>query len=360
MVSMAQSYPPGHPPASKGRRRFALFVAICTLGLIFAGGLVTSKDAGLSVPDWPLSYGSLNPEGWFQIENVRAEHGHRLIAGSVAILTLILTIWTWRTDPRRSVRLLGLFMMAAIMAQALLGGLTVLFLLPTPISVSHALLGQAFLCLTWAMALVTSPSWSKGAEPAPDPANPALRSLCLGFTAVIFVQLTLGALMRHTASGLAIYDFPLSYGHLIPPLDEASLAEINVERRRLELGNVAAGQILIHFAHRLWAIVVCGIGAWLVARIFGRHGKQGALVWPVLFIAALLALQVVLGILTVLSMKNPHVATAHVAVGAALLAASVVVCLQSFRLVGQFAPTLSPSAGGAETSQTSRPNEVAP
>ena len=120
--------------------RYACLVALCTLGLVFAGALVKSKAAGLSVPDWPTSYGSLNPPGWFQIENIRAEHGHRLIAGIVAILTLILAVWVWRVDPRRPVRWFAVATFAVVFAQALLGGLTVLFFLPVSISSAHTVI----------------------------------------------------------------------------------------------------------------------------------------------------------------------------------------------------------------------------
>src|SRR5580693_394707 len=142
--------------------RYTTFVAASTVLLLVAGGLVTSTGSGLSVPDWPTSY------GWsmftFPMRNMVGgifyEHGHRLIASSVGFLTIVLTIWLWRAEPRRWVRELGLTALGAVVLQGLLGGITVLFFLPTAISTAHAGLAQIFFGLTVAIALVTSPSWN--------------------------------------------------------------------------------------------------------------------------------------------------------------------------------------------------------
>src|SRR2546426_3568124 len=122
-----------------GLHRFALFTAGCTLLLLVAGALVTSNDAGLSVPDWPLSYGSLTPP---MVGGIRYEHSHRLIASFVGLLTIVLAIWLWLREPRPWVRRLGLVALGAVIAQGVLGGLTVWFFLPVPISVAHASLAQ--------------------------------------------------------------------------------------------------------------------------------------------------------------------------------------------------------------------------
>lgn len=321
--------------------RYAVALACATLGLVFAGGLVTSKGAGLAVPDWPLSYGTLMPEGWFRAENVRAEHSHRMIAGTIGLATLILTIWIWWVEPRRWVRFAALGALLTVIAQAILGGLTVLHMLPAPISVSHALLGQTFFCLTIALAVFTSPAWRKAPptlEPGPGIHLPKLSAL---FVAAVFIQLFLGAVMRHTESGLALYEFPLSQeGRLIPDTGEIALHNFNIDREfeevngeRLGLEPVTAGQIWIHFAHRAWALVVVFFGLWCGGRIFRRHADSGALLFPALFIWILLTLQIMLGALTVLSLKNPHITTAHVAVGAAILGLSVLMLLQSTRMV---------------------------
>lgn len=328
-------------PPSPWLHRYAVVLACATLGLVFAGGLVTSKGAGLAVPDWPLSYGTLMPEGWFRAENVRAEHSHRMIAGTIGIATLILTIWIWIAEPRRWIRFTALGALLAVVTQAVLGGLTVLNMLPAPLSVSHALLGQTFFCLTIGLAVFTSPSWRKP-PPTLEPGRGLhLPKLCFFFVAVVFIQLFLGAVMRHTESGLALYEFPLSQeGRLIPATDERSLHNFNIEREfserngeRLGLDAVTAGQVWIHFAHRAWALVVVFFGVWCGLRIFRRHSDSGALLFPALFIWILLALQIMLGALTVLSLKNPHITTAHVAVGAAILGLGVLMTLQATRMV---------------------------
>lgn len=321
--------------------RYAVALACATLGLVFAGGLVTSKGAGLAVPDWPLSYGTLMPEGWFRAENVRAEHSHRMIAGTIGIATLILTIWIWRVELRRWVRFTALGALLAVIAQAILGGLTVLHMLPAPISVSHALLGQTFFCLTVALAVFTSPAWRKTPPTLESGRGLHLPKLCFLLVTVIFIQLFLGAVMRHTESGLALYDFPLSQeGRLIPATDEVALHNFNIDREfeevrgeRLGLEPVTAGQIWIHFAHRAWAFVVVFFALWCGMRIFRRHSDTAALLFPALFIWILLALQIMLGALTILSFKNPHITTAHVAVGAAILGLGVLLTLQATRMV---------------------------
>jgi heme a synthase len=339
--------------------RFAIALACATLGLVFAGGLVTSKGAGLAVPDWPLSYGTLMPEGWFRAENVRAEHSHRMIAGTIGIAMLILAIWIWRAEPRRWVRFLALAALMTVVTQAILGGITVLKLLPTSVSVSHALLGQTFFCLTVTLAVVTSPSWRRVApalEPGP---GIALRYLCIFFVAAVFLQLFLGAVMRHTDSGLAIYTFPLAHGHVIPKTDPVSLHNLNVDRIyktdgewRLGLEAVTAWQVWIHFAHRAWAIAVSAIALWVGVRIFRRYNASAALFFPALFVWILLVFQIILGALTVLSYKNPHITTAHVATGALILGLGVLMTLQSIRLVPR---RTAPAATAARRASSTSP-----
>ena len=144
--------------------RFAKFVAACTVLLILAGSLVTSNDAGLSVPDWPTSYGwsmfTFPPSMW--VANILYEHGHRLIASTVGFLTIILAAWLWMADSRRWMRFLGLAALGAVVAQGVLGGLTVLFFLPPAISTAHAALAEIFFCITISIALFTSPEWIHG------------------------------------------------------------------------------------------------------------------------------------------------------------------------------------------------------
>src|SRR5438105_3455323 len=139
--------------------RYAVLWSFCTLFLVVAGGLVTSNDAGLSVPDWPLSYGKLMPpmEG-----GILYEHGHRMVATTVGLLTMVSAIWLFRADRRKWLRWLGVAALMAVILQGVLGGLTVLYLLPWWISTAHACLAQLFFSTTVAMALFTSRFWRHG------------------------------------------------------------------------------------------------------------------------------------------------------------------------------------------------------
>src|SRR3990167_7036857 len=143
---------------------FAAFVAAATALLIFAGGLVTSTGSGLSVPDWPTTY------GWFMftfpldkmVGGIRYEHTHRLIASTVGFLILVLAIWLRRAGPPLWGPPVGYIALGAVVTQGVLGGITVLWFLPDPISIAHASLAQIVFCLTVAIALVTSRGWTRG------------------------------------------------------------------------------------------------------------------------------------------------------------------------------------------------------
>jgi cytochrome c oxidase assembly protein subunit 15 len=179
--------------------RYALLVAASTLMLVIAGGLVTSNDAGLSVPDWPLSYGKLMPtmEG-----GIFYEHGHRMVATTVGLLMLVLAIWLWSAEPRRWLRWLGAAALGVVILQGVLGGLTVLYLLPKPVSIAHACLAQLFFSATAAIALFTSPGWKQGAQVVEDSGRPPLRWLAAAAPISVLAQLALGAAVRHKAFGI--------------------------------------------------------------------------------------------------------------------------------------------------------------
>src|SRR6202161_4614616 len=170
--------------------RFAVFTACFTFLLLIAGALVTSNEAGLAVPDWPLSYGSLMPP---MVGGIFYEHGHRLIATAVGILTIVLAILLARSEPRRWVRNLGWTALGLVIAQGILGGLTVKFLLPPPISTAHATLAQLFFITIVSITLFTSPWWQSDLHQLDDTGSPRLRPLVTVTTAAIFCQLILGA-----------------------------------------------------------------------------------------------------------------------------------------------------------------------
>lgn len=292
--------------------RYACLVAAATFLLVVAGGMVTSTNSGLSVPDWPTTYGhqmfSFPLSG--MVGGIFYEHGHRLIATVVGLLTIGLCVWLWWVEPRRWVRWLGTIALGAVVLQGVLGGLTVIYLLPDAISISHAGLAQIFFLLTVTLAVVTSRSWRTPARPAVD--DPRLRRRMVLLTSVIYAQILIGATMRHTGGGLAIPDFPLSYGHLVPPFWTTAIA--------------------IHFAHRVGAVMITLlvlVGAGLIWR---RHGGRPELQWAAWLLVLLVATQVTLGALVVLTGKQPLVNTLHVATGALVLATSLVVTLRTFRL----------------------------
>jgi cytochrome c oxidase assembly protein subunit 15 len=179
--------------------RYALLLAFCTLILVTAGAAVTSKEAGLSVPDWPLSYGQVIPE---MTGGILYETGHRLIATTVGFMTIILAIWIQRVDPRKWMRRLGWFALAGVIVQGLLGGITVLWLQPPWVSTAHACLAQLFFSTTCAIALFTSKRWLNGAETVEDHGWPSLRSLAIIAPVMVLFQIALGAAFRHRAIGL--------------------------------------------------------------------------------------------------------------------------------------------------------------
>ena len=305
----ARSTNSGHATTPVALHRYAVAVAVCTGLLIFAGGLVTSTGSGLAVPDWPLSYGQIMPP---MVGNVRFEHGHRMVASTVGALTVILAIWLAKREPRAWVRRLGWTALGAVILQGLLGGLTVKMLLPAPVSVAHGTLGQTFFCLVSAIALFTSAGWTRPVTPREDAGSgPSLRTLALCTTGAVFVQLILGATMRHREAGLAIPDFPLAFGKVIPPLTN---------------GNVA-----IHFAHRVWAVVVAALAFVTAWRTLRHHGEVREIARPARLLAALVFAQLALGATTIWTHKAAVPTTFHVLNGALVLVTSLVLTLQVHR-----------------------------
>jgi cytochrome c oxidase assembly protein subunit 15 len=182
----------------RGLYRWSILLAFCTLLLVVAGAMVTSRDAGLSVPDWPLSYGKLMPkmEG-----GILYEHGHRMIATTVGLFTIVSLVWIFRVDPRKWMRTLAIAALLAVIVQGVLGGMTVLMLLPWWISAPHATLAELFFSTTVAIALFTSRRWLAGPMIVPEDANNPIRGLSLATPICVLIQLFLGAMARHKAIG---------------------------------------------------------------------------------------------------------------------------------------------------------------
>jgi cytochrome c oxidase assembly protein subunit 15 len=259
-------------------RRFTKLVATATLFLIFAGAMVTSTGSGLAVPDWPLAYGMLFPP---MIAGIFYEHGHRLIAGTVGFLTVIQALWLQRREPKRHVRILGWTSLGAVIAQGLLGGLTVKLLLPPIVSIAHAGLAEIFLCLNVSIAFCTSAfaagtlaprSGERGALSLPKGrvrGDATLRALPI----LVYLQILAGALMRHLGAGLAIPDFPTSMGRLVPRFTSTAIA--------------------VNYAHRVGGLLVAlAVIVSLVAMF-----RSGAAVMRRMgtLLAAVVALQIYLG-----------------------------------------------------------------
>jgi cytochrome c oxidase assembly protein subunit 15 len=282
-------------------------MVVAVFFLINTGAMVTSTHSGLSVPDWPLSFGGFFPR---MVGGVFYEHGHRLTALGIITLTAILAVWVWRSHESRLVKGLVVAAISAVLVQAVLGGLTVLFKLPVLISAAHAATAQLFFCLIVSVALCTSPGWKARPEGHQVSDRVAMAS-AVGLTLLVYGQIILGAVIRHEYIGLAIPDFPTSQGHWIPSFD--SWAEA------------------MNASHRLTAAGIVTLAFILGFRMLTRHGSDGWLANPAKLLMAAVCLQVVLGGLAIWSKLQPLVATSHVAGGALVLATSVVLALRTRR-----------------------------
>ncbi len=266
-----------------------------------AGALVTSNDAGLSVPDWPTSFGSFYKMPRM-VGGVRYEHGHRMVAEFVGLLTIILAVWIWRVDKRRWMRLLGLAALATVIAQGVLGGITVLYFLPPAISSAHAALAQTFFCIAVAIVLFTGRRWVEEQPRAElDQRRPALFTLTLLSIFVLYVQLILGAMFRH--HGLSWWPHVINAGVVAIVLSWTAIRAISVYPEVDAVRRPAIAMLGLMVAQLL-----LGFGAFITRVMWGRDAAQPEL--PMV-------------ISTVV----------HVAVGALLLAATVVLAIQVWRHV---------------------------
>jgi cytochrome c oxidase assembly protein subunit 15 len=288
-----------NPSYNRALHRFAVVLACWTFLLIIAGALVTSNDAGLSVPDWPTSFGSLYKIPKL-VGGVKFEHTHRMIAQVAGLLTIILAVWMWRAEKRRWMRTLGWGALGTVIAQGILGGLTVLFFLPPPISSAHAALAQTFFCLAVAVAVFTGQKWIEEQPRVEfDTRRPSLFTLTLLSIFVLYVQLILGAMFRH-------------HGMTWWP----------------------------HVAH---AVVVSFVLAWTAIRALTVYANVEAIRRPAVVMLSLVITQLCLGFMAFLTRVSwghdavqpelPMVIStvAHVAVGALLLASTVVLAIQVWR-----------------------------
>lgn len=309
---------------------YTIFVTLSIVVLICSGGMVTSKNAGLAVPDWPNSYGynmfAFPVSRW--VGGVLLEHTHRLAASAVGFFTIGLMVALAWTESRRWVKTLGYVALALVIVQGVLGGLRVR-LVADWIGIFHGCVAQAFLALVSLIALVTSRWWlTLGASNLRRPAPTALAGLSkkmLIVAVLIYVQLALGAAMRHAHAGLSIPDFPTAYGHWWPQVHRADLPALNAHRTEaLHQPPTTLAQIHLQMTHRLNAMLILGcILAVTWAAWRRREMLPDALRWLTTAGVALVAAQITLGMYTIWTNKAADVATAHVAVGASLLVWSV-------------------------------------
>jgi len=280
---------------------FAIFVACATLVVITAGALVTSNDAGLSVPDWPTSFGYLVKVPHF-VGGVRYEWSHRMVAGSLVCLTLSIAVWTLLAERRRWLRWLAAAAFCTVIAQAVLGGLTVLLFQPPAVSTAHATVAQTFFCIAVAIALFTGRKWvEEQPHPVFDARTPSLFTLTLVAIFVLYVQLILGGMFRHHG--------------------------------------------MSWWPHVLNAVVVAFVLTWTAVRAISTYSKIEAVRRPAIILLSLLIAQLGLGFAAFLtrvawgrSAAQPELpmvmaTVAHVAVGALLLATAVVLAIQVSRHV---------------------------
>jgi cytochrome c oxidase assembly protein subunit 15 len=312
----AMNFGPGRLPrhAHNWLHRYAIVLAVLTFVLIVAGANVTSKNAGLAVPDWPLSFGSVDPAGWTHEPLVRDEHGHRLIGATVGLLVIGLLIWMQFAEPRRWVRRLGYAAMVGVVAQGVLGGLRVLLAhkgIDTETSITfaivHGCVAQAFFCLAIAIALATSPRYPGGAPitaaSATDAArNRALRKWTTVLIACVYGQLVLGAVLRHKMGST----------HAV--------------------GTHIAGALVVGFCLIL-----------VVQHVFSRPQSQGPLAGPAIAAFLLYGFQILLGVTAyvllmplsqrkAMTLTQTYVPTLHVALGALILGLSFLIAFRAFAL----------------------------
>jgi cytochrome c oxidase assembly protein subunit 15 len=287
---------------------FAAIGCVWVFVLVALGAFTTSINAGMAFPDWPLSNGSLNPHGWLTDQPMFSEHAHRLSAGLMTIISLILAIWVWVTEGRAWVRQLAIFAIALCVFQAVVGGLRVLLepdqVVPLDTSLGqlfamlHACLAQALVCTLIALAVACSKGWLG----RPVPVSNGLRKWGVLCCVLLFLQLGIAAVMRHSFAGLAIPTFPWSTNHggLLP-----------------DAWNFKIG---INFAHRAMAAVLTVALVVFAIRIWRDRGAPLGMRSAASALVSLLALQILLGGAVIRSYRDPVVTTAHVLVGAITLA----------------------------------------
>lgn len=302
----------GHRP---GLWRFSQFTVAFAAFVIYAGAMVTSTGNGMAVPDWPQSFGSWTPkmEG-----GVFYEHGHRMVAGFLGLLVGTLALWAGASETRRWARIITWAALIAVLVQAGLGGFTVLIATfrdwthtHPGFSSVHASLAQLLFAMLVAYATVSAPGWWSSAPRQSAPKALALQAKLL--VALVFAQIVLGAAMRHLQAGLIIYDFPLSYGRLIPPFHN--------------------GLVALNFSHRVGAWIIAAWGGWVAFKIATDGGVDRWVRRPAQVLLAAIGVQFLLGASVVWTgLRLPLLTSAHVLGGSVLFTSAVVLALRLHRV----------------------------
>ena len=290
---------------------FAALGALWVFGVVTLGAFTTSIHAGMAFPDWPLSNGSINPAGWLTEIDKFAEHSHRLFGMVMGLLAIGLVVGLHRYESRGWVSKLGWASLAIVVIQGVLGGTRVLqdeimvpgfaMSLGEMLRIPHGILAQVYTCTLFAIAASLSRPWVDNRAASAGGVSRGIHRLALTATLLIFLQLVVAALMRHNNAGLAIPTFPLTpEGGLLPTQWDFRVA--------------------IHFTHRVMALILTGILSWLSVSLWRASTKGGGFRLAAGLIVSLLIGQILLGAITVWSIRNPYYTTAHVIVGALLLA----------------------------------------
>ncbi len=311
---------PNYKPALAWFCIFAMFWAIL---LLYAGAYTTSIQAGMAFLDWPLSNSSINPEGWLSDPEMRAEHSHRLLGAKLGLLSIALVVWTMLRESRRSVRIVAWALLALVISQGLLGGLRVLLdqlnigtesnVIAQTFAILHASGAQVVVCTLVALAAMCSRFWIVDKAGLEHPVTQSVQRAGIIACAVIFVQIILGAIMRHTGGGLAIPTFPLTPEGGIFPLHWSF-------------------QVTVHWLHRLGAVIATIAIAVFFWQLLAASQTRRA--WWQLIVATgvILVIQIALGAATIWSYKNPVMASTHMLVGAFLLATVWMLTFLTYRL----------------------------
>jgi len=306
---MDSSPAPSHTAAYRPALAFfAAFGSAWVFLLVSLGAFTTSIGAGMAFPDWPLSNGSLNPKGWLDNLSMFAEHSHRLSAGVMSTITIVLAVWIWRTEARAWLRKLSFFAVALVLVQALVGGLRVLLdrfevqMVDTSVgrlfAMLHACLAQLFACTLIAIAVSLSRSWIAGGRPSVSPLVRRWGRFCVG---LLFLQLAIAAVMRHSFAGLAIPTFPYANGHggWIPDAWNFRVA--------------------IHYAHRVMALILSVALVGYAVLIHRDRNASLGLRFGASALVSLLAFQILLGAEIIWTQRTATMTTGHVLVGALTL-----------------------------------------